>query len=57
VKFYKIISTLVALVALAFSNLSFAVPITLIINNGTTSTIILSNGNGRIQSYLTNDNG
>ena len=54
-KLYKIVSTSVALVALAFSNLSFAVPITLIIDNGTTSTTIL--GNGYFDSTLTNVDG
>jgi hypothetical protein len=54
-KLYKIVSTSVALVALAFSNLSFAVPITLIIDNGTSSTTIL--GNGHVHSYLTDVDG
>ena len=54
-KLYKIVSTSVALVALAFSNLSFAVPITLIIDNGTTSTTIL--GDGYVHSNLTNVDG
>jgi hypothetical protein len=54
-KLYKIVSTSVALVALAFSNLSFAVPITLIIDNGTTSTTIL--GDGYVNSNLTNVDG
>jgi hypothetical protein len=54
-KLYKIVSTSVSLVALAFSNLSFAVPITLIIDNGTTSTTIL--GDGYIDSYLINVDG
>ncbi len=54
-KLYKIVSTSFALVALAFSNLSFAVPITLIIDNGTTSTTIL--GNGYFDSTLTNVDG
>jgi hypothetical protein len=50
-KLYKIVSTSVALAALAFSNLSFAVPITLIIDNGTTSKTISNNGS--VNSYLT----
>jgi hypothetical protein len=54
-KIYKIVSTSVALVALAFSNLSFAVPITLIIDNGTTSTTIL--GDDYVYSNLTNVDG
>jgi hypothetical protein len=54
-KLYKIVSTSVALVALAFSNLSFAVPITLVIESGTTSKTISDNGSGN--SYLTNFDG
>jgi hypothetical protein len=54
-KLYKIFSTSVALVALAFSNLSFAVPITLTVDNGTTSTTI--SGNGYFDSTLTNVDG